>query len=437
MVQTRLLAVALALLIPVSARAEDWPQFRGPAAGVSEGANLPDTWGSAKNVAWRIDVPGRGWSSPIVWGDRIFLTSVTTEGKFEEPKKGLYFGGERLLPSKDVHHWMVWCFDFATGKKLWHSEVHSTAPPSTVHIKNTYASETPVTDGERLYAYFGNVGLFCFDLSGKPLWSKKWGSFATRFGWGTGASPVVHKGRVFIVNDNEEKSFVTALDARTGAELWQVERQEKSNWATPYIWENELRTELVTSGTNRVRSYDLDGKLLWELGGMSVLTIPTPFARHGLLYVASGYVLDRNRPMLAIRPGADGDITPKEDQDSKHIAWRLKQAGPYNTTPVVYGDQLYVLYDMGLLSCFDARTGKALYEKERLEGQFTCSPWAYGGKVFCLNEDGVTHVIEAGPKFRQLGKNDLEEMCMATPAALRGSLLVRTLTRLYRIENQR
>ena len=431
-----LLALLFApLLASPGLAADNWPQFRGPAAGVSDGKDLPDAWGPAKNVAWKIDVPGRGWSSPVVWGDKVFLTSVVTDGKFEDAKKGLYFGGDRNKPSADVHHWMVWCFDFKTGKKLWEKEAHRGTPPGTVHVKNTYASETPVTDGERLYAYFGNVGLFCYDLDGKELWSQKWGSFKTRFGWGTAASPALYKGRLFVVNDNEEKSFLVALDAKTGKQLWRVERDEKSNWATPFVWENEQRAEVVTSGTNRVRSYDLDGKLLWELGGMSSITIPTPFARHGLLYVTSGYVLDKKKPLFAIRPGAGGDITPEGDDGNKHIAWHLKSAGPYNPTPLAYGDYLYVLYDMGLLSCYDARTGKALYEKERLGGQFTASPWAYGGKVFCLSEDGDTHVIEAGPKFKELGKNSLDEMCMATPAALRGSLLVRTLTKLYRIKD--
>jgi outer membrane protein assembly factor BamB len=430
-----LFAAFLALLPDPSVRAaENWPQFRGPAAGVAESDNLPDTWSLTKNIAWKCDVPGRGWSSPVVWGDRVFLTSVVTDGKFEEAKKGLYFGGDRSKPSTDLHHWMVWCFDLKTGKKLWKKEVHKAAPPGPVHIKNTYASETPVTDGERLYAYFGNVGLFCFDLDGRELWSEKRGPFKMRFGWGTAASPVLHRGRLYLVNDNDEKSFLVALDAKTGKQLWRVERDEKSNWATPFVWENKLRTELVTSGTQRVRSYDLGCKLLWELGGMSSIVIPTPFARHELLYVCSGYVLDKTKPLFAIRPGAAGDITPKGDEGNNHIAWFQKSAGPYNPTPLVYGDYLYVLYDMGQLSCYDARTGQLLYEKQRLGGQFTASPWAYGGKVFCLSEDGVTHVIEAGPKFKLLGKNNLDEMCMATPAAVRGRLLVRTLTTLYCIE---
>jgi outer membrane protein assembly factor BamB len=431
----RLLAVLLgALPVPFLQAADNWPCFRGSAAGVSEGQNLPATWSTTENIAWKVHVPGRGWSSPVVWGDKVFLTSVVSDGKVEEPKKGLYFGGERPKPSAERHHWMVWCFDFRSGQKLWQQEAHQGPPPSTVHVKNTYASETPVTDGERLYAYFGNVGLFCYDLGGKPLWSRTWGSFKTRYGWGTAASPALHQRRIFLVNDNEDKSFVVALDAKTGKQLWRVERDEKSNWATPFVWENELRAELVTCGTKRVRSYDLDGKLLWELGGMSSIMIPTPCARHGLLYVSSGYVLDPKKPVFAIRPGGMGDLS-REGSDASHvIAWQLKSAGPYNPSPLVYGDYLYVLYDMGLLSCYDARTGKALYEKQRLGGQFTASPWGYGGKVFCLSEDGDTTVVEAGPKFKVLGKNSLDEMCLATPAAVRSSLLVRTLTSLYRVE---
>ena len=209
-------------------------------------------------------------------------------------------------------------------------------------------------------------------------------------------------------------------------------RDEKSNWATPYIWHNEQRTELVTAGTNRIRSYDLDGKLLWECAGMSMITIPTPFAKHGLLYVGSGYIMDKGKPMYAFRPGATGDITPKSGEDTAgaFIAWK-KPIAPYNPTPLVYGDQLYVLYDQGFISCFDAKTGKPHYEKERIEGHFTVSPWAYDGKIFCLNEDGTTYVVQAGPEFKLLGKNKLAEMCMACPAAVGDRLLIRTLTKLY------
>lgn len=418
---------------------DDWPQFRGnQATGVAEGEGLPRTWNTTRNVVWKVEIPGSGWSSPIVSGNRVFLTSVLREGKSELPTKGLYFGGNRLNPPTDVHRWMVYCLDLSTGKIRWEREAHKGVPETPHHVKNTYASETPVTDGERLYAYFGNVGLFCYDRDGKELWSRKFGAFPTVFGWGTAASPVLHQGRIYVLNDNEKESFLLALDKWTGKEVWRVRRDEKSNWATPFVWENEKRTEIITCGKKKVRSYDLDGKLLWELGGMSSIVIPTPSAKFGLLYVSSGYVLDATRPVYAIRPGASGDITLKEGETSNaFIAWYRKQAGPYNPSPLVYGDYLYVLYDRGFLSCYEARTGKELYGKERIDPKanaFTSSPWAYGGCVFCLSEDGDTFVIKAGPKYELLGKNSLEEMCMATPAVAGKRLLIRTSSKVYCIQ---
>ncbi|HLN31473.1 MAG TPA: PQQ-binding-like beta-propeller repeat protein [Gemmataceae bacterium] len=431
----------LSLSLPASPAVADanWPVFRGgQAAGVAEDPNLPVTWSTTKNVAWKTEIPGTGWSSPIIWGDKIFLTSVIQEGQGKLPKKGLYFGGEQMKPPPDVHRWMVYCIDARTGKILWESLAHKGVPSSTHHIKNTYASETPVTDGERVYAYFGNLGLFCYDLDGKPQWSQHWDSNPTAYGWGTASSPIVYKDRLYIVNDNDKHSFLVALDKFTGKDVWRVERDEKSNWATPFIWENDKRTEIITCGRKKVRSYDLNGKLLWELGGMSSITIPTPLAKGGLLYICSGYVGDKRRPIFAIRPGAAGDISLKENENSNEwIVWCRKQAGPYNPSPIAYGDYLYVLYDRGLFSCYDLRTGKEVYAKERMgpgATAFTTSPWAYGGKVFCLSEDGDTFVIKAGPKYELLGKNSLEEMCMATPAIAHGSLFIRTLTKLYRIE---
>ncbi|MBI3850009.1 MAG: PQQ-binding-like beta-propeller repeat protein [Verrucomicrobia bacterium] len=434
--------LALGLLAVTTALAQNnWPQFRGERSlGVADTKNLPTTWSTNQNVAWSASVPGWGWSSPIVWGDKIFLTSVIKDGQVEQPKKGLYFGGERPTPSTNLHHWMVYCFDWQSGKKVWEKQVHAGSPSTSVHLKNTYASETPVTDGERVYAYFGNLGLFCLDLNGKEVWSQKWGHFKTAHGWGTAASPVLHKDRLFIVNDNEEKSFLVALNKKTGEQLWRVEREEKSNWATPFVWENEKRTELIVPGRSKVRSYDLDGKLLWEFGGMSSIVIPTPFAKSGLLYVCSGYVGDKNRPVFAIRPAASGDISLKEGETSNQfIAWSEKTAAPYNPSPLVYGDYLYVLFDFGFLNCRDAKTGKQIYDKQRINPDgnsgFTASPWAYDDKIFCLSEDGDTFVFQAGPEYKLIGRNSLGEMCMATPAIARDSLIIRTASKLYRMKN--
>ncbi len=414
--------------------ADNWPMFRGPTAGVMDGHKLPTKWDTKTNVAWAIDVPGRGWSSPIVWGDRVFLTSVIRDGKYEDAKKGLYFGGERAKVPDAEHHWMVYCFDLKNGKKLWEREAAKGKPHSGIHVKNSYASETPVTDGERIYAYFGNQGVFCYDLDGKPIWEQKFEPVPMRFSWGTASSPALQDGKLFIVSDNEKASFLVCFDAATGKQLWRVKRDEKSNWATPFIWKNDKRTELITNGTKKVRSYDLNGKLLWEMTGMSAITILTPFTRDGLLYIGSGYVMDKKKPMFAVKPGAIGDISLKPNEDgNEFILWR-KNVAPYNPSPVVYGDYMYVAYDMGFFSCYDAHTGSPVYEKERIPGQYTVSPFAYDGKVFCLNEDGDTVVIKAGPKFEILGRNKLGEMCMACPAVAGDALLIRTLTKLYKIQ---
>jgi len=427
-------------LVTLGARAfagDNWPQFRGPnASGISTNSNLPDKWSATENVAWKTDLPGRSWSSPIVWGNHVFLSAVVNSGESEAPKKGLYFGGDRPEPSKAEHQWKVLCLELATGKVRWERTVHRGAPQTPVHLKSSYGAETPVTDGERVYALFGNVGVFAFTLDGREVWSKLLEPRKTRYGWGSAASPALHDGRLFIVNDNDDQAEMFALDAKTGKELWRVDRDEKSNWATPFIWTNNQRTELVTSGSRAVRSYDLDGKLLWSLRGMSGIAIPTPFAGSGLLFVTSGYVGDKLRPLYAIRPGASGDITLQPGEtNNQFVAWSNPVGGPYNPSPLLYEGRVYVLYDRGLVTCYDAKTGQVLYDRERLpEGfAFTSSPWAAGGRIFCLNEDGVCYVLRAGDKFELLHTNKLadDDMCMATPALSGDRLLIRTAARLY------
>src|SRR5262245_36964630 len=351
--------IAALLLASEAASNNNWPQFRGPrSTGVADDPSLPDRWSTTENVTWKTEIPGTGWSSPIVWGDRIFLTSVMSAGPVETPKKGLYMGGNRETPPVGEHRWLVYCIDFKTGKIRWEKEASRSVPSFARHLKNSFASETPVTDGERVYAYFGNLGLFAYDFDGKLLWSKKFGPFKTRYGWGTAASPVVYKDRVYIVCDNDEQSFIVALNKRTGEEIWRVSRDEASNWARPYVWENGTRTEIITPGTKRVRSYDLNGKLLWELSGMSSIVIPTPFEGAGLLYVSSGYVMDNLRPVYAIKPGAAGDISLKEGETrNQYISWSQRQAGPYNPSPLVYGKRYNSLLDSGFLICHDVTTG--------------------------------------------------------------------------------
>ena len=398
---------------------------------------LPDSWSATENVAWKTDIPGRGWGSPIVWGDKVFLSSVVNSGESEQPKKGLYFGGNRPDAPTTIHRWVAYCFDLNSGTILWEKALHEAPPESSIHLKNSYASETPVTDGERVYFYFGNLGIFAFDLEGELQWSKSLPARKTRHGWGTAASPVLREGRLYLVNDNDEASWLMALDAKSGQEIWKIDREPESNWSTPYVWENELRTELIVPATYRVISYDLDGKELWSFEGMSSITIGTPYAADGLLYVSSGYVGSRHKPIYAIRPGASGDISIDETlRSNDYIVWCDWRAAPYNPTTLVYDGLLYSLLDRGLLSVMNPKTGAFHFERERLQDSksgFTASPWAYNGKVFCLNEDGETYVFKAGKSYELIRVNRLAEddMGMATPAMTNNKLLIRTSARLY------
>ncbi len=423
---------------------DNWPQFRGAdSRGIGKSDRLPLVWGPGTNIAWQSHIPGRGWSSPIVWGNRIFITAAVSEGEEEAPKKGLYFGGERPT-TKNRHRWIAVCLDRDTGATLWTSELFAAQPTTSIHVKNTYASETPVTDGEHLYVLFGQIGLFCLDFNGKVIWKQEFVPRKTANGWGTAASPVLLGDRVYVVADNEEKSSLAAYDKRSGKELWRIDRDEHTNYSTPFAWVNPLRTELVICGRNQVRGYDLEGKVLWHFKGMSTLTIPTPFEADGLLYLAAGYVGDNltpNKPVYAVRPGAEGDLTlPPGATESQFISWMQPNASSYNPSPLGYEGRLYVLWDFGFLNCRDAKTGREIYDKQRLKTDgtagFTSSPWAYRGHILCLSEDGDTYVVKAGDTFGLERVNSLGEMCMASPAISGNRLVIRTLSNVYCIKEK-
>ena len=425
---------------------ENWPQFRGETAGViADNPSLPDSWGPQENVAWELDVPGRGWSSPIVWGDHIFvLTSTSVTGpevpiQPVENYRARSLGGTMtaafITDLDEPLRWVLYDVDFQTGEVRWEQTLHASVPSLPTHQKSTFASETPVTDGQRVYVYLADIGLHAVNFDGTLAWSVEM-DWLPRREWGAASSPVLHDGVLYIVNDNEEESYVAAYEAESGSELWRTTRDEGSNWSTPFVWVNDVRTEIVTTGQNGVRSYGLNGELLWNLTGMSSLVIPTPFSDHGLLYINSGYVADQNRPVYAIRPGASGDITLAEGTNSNdYIVWSHPQLGSYNPSSLVYGDYHYTLLDRGILLCYDARTGREVYPRQRITAGtlFTASPWAYNGKIFALSEDGDTFVIQAGAEFEVLGKNSLDEMTLSTPAVARNSVIIRTATKLYRI----
>jgi outer membrane protein assembly factor BamB len=632
--RTRLLTAFVSIVagLPAVAHADDWPQFLGPnGAATSADKRLPTEWSADKNVTWKAKLPGYGWSSPIVWGDKVFLTTAVTDKQqkptagfggfgggpgggagprgggpggfparpqpgqimpsfFQEtlkltdeqkkqieklqkevdgqldklltddqkkqlkeppaaPGRGGFGGGGfggfgappqvgQVLPSsvrdqlkltaeqkkqaeelqKDVdarldkvftddqkkqvkqmregagrggfggfggfgqprppdvvYRFEVYCLDRATGNVLWKQLALEGKPRIPTQASNTYASETPVTDGERVYAYFGMHGVYCYDLAGKFVWKADLGSYPMAMGFGTGSSPTLGEGRLFIQCDNEEKSFLVALDAKTGKELWRVDRAERTGYSTPFIWKNKVRTEVVCVGSSRTRSYDpATGKQLWELGGMTGQAKASPVASAELLYVGTGGGPagfggfggpggpgggrpggpgggrggpggpgggfgggGSGRPLFAVKAGASGDITLKEGAKSNDgVAWLQSQAGPQTASPVLYDGHIYVLDERGgFVSCYDAQTGKQAY-RERLPGArgFTSSPWAGDGKVFCLDDGGAAYVIQAGTTFKVLGKNSVDEMCWSSPAAVAGGLLLRGVDHLYCIK---
>ncbi len=430
---------------------DNWTRFRGEdATGVADDdPRYPTEWDTEKNVQWAAELPGFGWGSPIVLRDKVFVSAVHSDDDYEAPKGGLYNGRGRAEPPNTVHHWMLYCLDLETGKELWKQEAHTGKPVVGRHPKSSYAAETPATDGERVYVLFGDLGLYCYDMEGKQVWRHMIDPKKTQMDYGAAASPVVQGDQVIYTYDNQEESYIAALDAKTGRERWKIPRDEKSTWGTPFIWEHAGGTEIVQTGKKENRSYSPEGELLWKFNGkMSVLTIPSPFVVDDTLYITSGYFQDNKRPVFAIKPGAKGDITLKDDETSNEfIKWSLQKMGPYNTTPIVYKDRYYTLLDRGMLTCHDATTGELIFDRVRFPrgASFTSSPWAYNDKVFFLSEDGRTFVITPGEELKEEdGKkrlevvtiNDVDDLCIATPSTAQGKLLLRTATKVYCITNE-
>ena len=346
--------------------------------------------------------------------------------------------GRSAAPPDQVYRWMVLCLDRGTGDVLWEQVAHEGKPSLATHRSNTYASETPIVDGQRVYAYFGMTGLYCYDLDGKPLWSKDLGSYPMSHGWGTGSSPALAGDRLFVQCDNDEDSFLVALDSRTGDELWRVGRDEKSNWSTPYVWTNAKRAELVTAGGEKMCAYDpATGKLLWSLTGVKGRCSATPVGSDELLYVGVGGGMGGAGPLVAIRAGAAGELTLGGDDPASTagIAWSVSRAGPPMASPLVYNGNVYVLEQRGgIIGCYDAATGEERYRK-RIEGAagFASSPWAADGKIFCLDETGQTFVLAPGPELNVLATNKLPDQFWSSVAVAGDHLLLRGVEYLYSI----
>lgn len=385
-----------------------WPRWRGPSGqGVVEGTGYPDSWSATENVAWKVEVPGRGNSSPIVWGNRLFLTTA-------------YDNGARRS---------ILCYDRTTGEKLWETFAPA-ADPEGAHNKNGHASGTPTTDGERVYAYFGNHGVLAVDLDGTKVWHTPLGPFDAFHG--TACSPLLYDGRVIVTQDHRGDSggSILAIDAATGEEVWRTPRDAKVGWNSPIAISVDGRDEIVMSGSQRVIAYHPDtGEELWRANGNTYETIPSPVVGHGLIYCASG----RGGPTLAIVPGGTGDVT------ETHIAWSTPKGSPFVPSPVLYGDHLYMVNDMtAIASCFNAVTGETVWQGRlgtaRREG-FSSAPIAVDGKIFFTNDDGQTFVLKAGPQFKLLHVNELGERVLATPALVEGTWYFRTDNHLLAISD--
>jgi outer membrane protein assembly factor BamB len=435
------LSIFLIAVVLTGARAQNWPQFRGPGAtGVTEGLAKPVKFDASTslNVRWKTPIPGLSHSSPVVWGDKVFVTTAVTSAAKDETRFGL-FGDVAPVKDDPLHSWKIYALDKNKGTILWERTAYEGIPKIKRHPKSSHAASTPATDGKYLIVNFGSEGLYAYDLNGKLLWKQDLGVldagwfYDVDYQWEYGSSPIIYKNQVIVQADIQKNSFIAAYDIKSGKLLWKTPREELPSWGSPTIYEGKLRTELLTVGPKAIRGYDpATGKELWHLGPMSEITTPTPFVAHDLIFVTSGYA--PIQPIYAIRPGGNGDLTLKDGKESSEfIAWSKQRGGPYMPTPIVYGDLLYTCSNQGVLTAYNAKTGERVYQ-ERLGGTggaFTASPVASDGKLYLSSEDGDVFVVKTGPKYELLAKNPVGEVMMATPAVSDNLVIVRTVSHLF------
>ena len=442
----RIVRTAGATKVPIPAApsaAGSWPSFRGAqAAGVADGQHLPDRWNPATGdgILWRTAIPGLAHSSPIVWGDLVFVTSAISSRTDATFKPGLYGDGD-ASDDRSRHRWVLYALDKRTGKIRWQQTAVEGEPLNKRHIKSTYASASPATDGRVVVAWFGSQGVHAYDLSGTLRWKVDLGRVdmgaydIPTYEWGPASSPIIWNGLVIIQCDTQADSFLLALDAETGETVWKTDRRELPSWGTPTVVTTSAGPELVTNASNFIRGYDpRTGRELWRLGGSSKITAPSPILAAGLHVIASGR--GPERPIFAVKPGARGDLTLAKDQSaSAQIVWSKSGRGSYMPTPLFYQGVLYVLANNGVFDAYDPATGKEIY-RQRLPlvgSGFSASPVAADGKVYLTNEDGEMLVVEAGPAFKLIATNSMGETVMATPALSQGMMFVRGAASLFAI----
>jgi outer membrane protein assembly factor BamB len=464
-----------------------WPQWRGPLmTGVAPLASPPVEWSETKNVRWKVELPGKGSATPVIWGDRIFVLTAVPTGEAKPipasaaprpmgpppgagpggpptgaapagagpagqpagappagaapaaaPQAGPGPGGQRpgggpprgIMP-EHTQQFTILAIGRADGKLLWKRVLREEQPHEGTHATGSWASSSAATDGEVVIAFFGSRGLYALDMDGKPLWEKDLGDMTVKLGFGEGSTPALRGNLVVVQWDHEGESFVVALDKKTGKELWRQKREEGTSWASPLFVEHGGKTQVVTSASNKVRAYDAaKGELLWETAGMTANAIPTPVHKDGVVYLTSGF---RGNALLAVKLAeAKGDISA-----SPAIAWKLDRDTPYVPSPLLYGEELYFLKgNNGLLTCLDVKTGERRYGPERIEGvpNVYASPVGAGGRIYIAGREGSVGVLEAGKTFKLLATNKLEDAFDASPVAVDKELYLRGAKYLYRI----
>jgi outer membrane protein assembly factor BamB len=442
MARRTLLALALVLLfrtsVPAQQASEHWPSFRGPqGSGVAANASPPVTWNlaSSANVAWRTAIPGLGHSSPVVWDDRIYLTTAVSDAKSAQALTLGDSDSAGIDPAKDVvpHRWQVIALDRASGKVVWTRTLHRGIPRVKRHVKASHASATPATDGRIIVAMLGSEGLFALDRDGKPLWRRDFGALAVglaeepEYEWGPASSPVIHGNTVIVQNDRYKDSFLVALDLQTGEELWRAAREERPSWSTPLVHVHEGQATVVVVSPFFIRGHDIrTGRELWRIADPDgQVKVSSPIAA-GAFAIATGGWPSAAKPIVAVR-ARDGAVV-----------WKHERGSPYTTTPLVYQGLLYIVTDNGILSAYDVATGSRVYQTRLSSraGSFSSSPIAAAGRIYFASEDGLVIVVRAGRRFEVLASNEMDEVCMATPALSGDLLLVRTKTHLYAFRNQ-
>lgn len=432
------LAAIATLLVNVfasSLRSEDSPQFRGPSGNGVYSDSLPQEWSDQAGIRWTIDVPGGGWSSPVCAKGRIFVTTAVSADD-SKPKgfgDGVKSMGDfyRSKEPDQPYSFELHCLNASDGKTIWKKPVVSRIPPYKVHPSNSYATESPVTDGDFVYTYFASVGVAsCFDSQGQQIWTRELGAFKTGNDFGTGSSLALHDGKVFVQCDSEEQSFLCALDTKTGKDVWRDNRDSRTSWSSPVIWKNEKRTELVACGSGTVTSYDpADGTVLWKLTGTGGAYSASPTFDTKRLYLGQSGRNSRG-PLVAVNAGASGEMT-FDDVSESQLAWVTEKSAPGMCSPVVVDGRVYVL-SRGILSCHDAATGDQIY-KERLDNasSVTSSLWVSGTSLFAMNEAGDTAVIKSGETFQLTRTNSIEGLFWSTPSTTDSALLIRSSDKLH------